>query len=97
MDASLALGRRYALDAMRSRFEFQPGVDAAACDSADDLLVTTVFAISRRQDFHLPAHRLGVARVHAEQVARENRGFVAARAGTDLQVDVAVVVRVRRD
>ncbi len=39
---------------------------------------------------------LGVAHVHAQQVAREDRRLVAAGAGADLEEDVAVVVRILR-
>jgi hypothetical protein len=39
---------------------------------------------------------LGVACVHAEQVAREQRRFVPAGAGADLEKDVALVVGVAR-
>jgi hypothetical protein len=40
---------------------------------------------------------LGIARVHAEKVAREDRGLVAAGAGADFEEDVGVVARVLRD
>ena len=45
--------------------------------------------------FHFRA--LGVAGVHAVQVAGEQRGLVAAGAGADLDDDVLVVVRVALD
>ena len=61
------------------------------------MLLPAVLAFARRQDLDLPAHRLGILRVHAKQVAGEDRGFVAARARTNLEVNVAVVVGVRRD
>jgi hypothetical protein len=41
--------------------------------------------------FEFPALGFGVARVHAEEVAGENAGFVAAGAGADFQDDVFVV------
>ena len=43
-------------------------------------------------DLDLPALTLGIARVHAEQVRREQRRLVAARAGADFEEDVALVV-----
>ncbi len=46
--------------------------------------------------FHAPALRFGVARVHAEDFGREQRGFVATRAGADFEHDVLVVERVFR-
>jgi hypothetical protein len=39
-----------------------------------------------------PAAALGEARVHAEQIGREQGGFLAPRAGADLEDDVLVVV-----
>ena len=53
MDASLRLGGRYALHAMRAGFEFQLRKRAAADDAADDFLVAAVFARALAQD--LPA------------------------------------------
>jgi hypothetical protein len=48
-----------------------------------------------RNDLHLPALALGIAGVHAEQVAGEQRRLVAAGAGTDFEEQVALVVGVR--
>ena len=50
-----------------------------------------------RQHVDLPALPLGVARVHAEEVGREERRFVAAGAGADFEDDVLRVVRILRD
>lgn len=47
-------------------------------------------------DFHLPALALGVACVHAEQVAGKDRRFVTASAGAHFQKQVAVVARIAR-
>ena len=44
MDSPLRLGGRYALHTVGAGFELQPGVDSAASDPADDLLVATVLA-----------------------------------------------------
>ena len=41
--------------------------------------------------------RVRIALVHAEQVGREQRRLVPARAGTDLEDDVPTLERVRRD
>ena len=48
-------------------------------------------------DVHLPALALREARVHAEDLGREERGLVAAGAGADLEQDVLLVVRVLGD
>ena len=97
MDAALRFGFRHALHAVGAGFELQLRVRAAAFDAGDDFLVAAVFAGAGGFDFDLPALAFGVARVHAEQVAGEDRRFVAAGAGADFQVEVAFVARVLRD
>ena len=47
-----------------------------------------------RKDLDPPALALGITRIHAEQVAGEDRRLVAAGAGTDFQEHVAPVVGV---
>ena len=56
-----------------------------------------MFAFPCTQNLHRPVHGLGIFRVHAEQVTGKNSRFVATGAGADLQVNIAVVVPVRRD
>jgi hypothetical protein len=56
-----------------------------------------VLAQALGHDLDREAVGFGVARVHAEQVSREDRGLVAARAGAHFEVDVLVVARVARD
>ena len=51
-------------------------------------------AFARRDHLDLPALLGGVALVHAEQVAGEQRGLVAAGAGADFEDDVALVHRI---
>ena len=70
--------------------EYAPLAD----DAADDFLVAAVLAGALAQHLDLPALGFGVAGVHAEQVAGEQRRFVAAGAGADFEEDVAVVVRI---
>ncbi len=94
VDAAGSLGVGHALHAVHARFEFELGEDAAAVDLGDDLLEPAFAAFADRQDFRLPALFGGVAFVHAEQVAGEQRGFVAAGAGADFQDGVVVVHRV---
>ena len=52
-------------------------------------LVAAQLAGDSRHHLDLPALALGVARVHAEQVAGEQRRLVAAGAGADFEEDVA--------
>ncbi len=81
---------------MAARFEFQARVGALADDAHDDFLVAADLAGIVRHDFHAPAVALGVAGVHAQQSAGEQRRFVAAGTGADLEEDVAFVVGVAR-
>ena len=97
VDAALRLGRRHALHAVRAGLELELRIGAAADDAADDLAVAAVLAGALAEHLDAPALALGVARVHPEQVAGEDRGLVAAGAGADLEEDVALVARVRRD
>ena len=71
----------HALDAVDAALVLQSRVGALALDLEDDLLQAADAALAVRHHFDLPAAVLGVARVHAEEVGREERGFVAARAG----------------
>ena len=91
VDASLRFGRRHALHAMRAGLELELRIGAPADDAADDFLVPAVLALALAEHFDLPALALGVARVHPEQVARENRRLVAAGAGADFEKDIRVV------
>ena len=98
VDAALRFGFRHALHAVRAGFELQLRIRAAAFDARDDFLEAAVFARDWRIRLStLPALALGIARVHAEQVAGEDRRLVAAGAGAHFQVDVAFVARVLRD
>ena len=65
-------------------------------DARDDLAESAEIGRRFGHHLHLPALALGVARVHAEQVAGEERRLVAAGARADLQEDVALVVRIAR-
>ena len=96
MDAALGLGRGYALHAMRAGFELEAGEHAAADDAADHLAVAAVLARALADRLDLPALRFGVAAVHAQQVAGEDRRLVAAGAGADFEKDVALVARIAR-
>ncbi len=94
VDAALGLGLGHALDAVHAAFVLEAGEGALAVELEDDLLVAALLTLVGGDDFGPPALALGVARVHAVEVAREEAGFLAARAGAHLDDDVALVVRV---
>ena len=63
-------------------------------DQRDDFLEAADAGLAGGGDFHLPALRFGVARVHAEDFGGEQGGLVAAGAGADFEDDVLIVVGV---
>ena len=96
MDAALRLGLRHALHAVAAGLELEARVRALADQARDHLLEAAELGHALRDDLHLPAAALGIARVHAEHVAGKQRGLVAAGAGAHLDEQVAIVVRVAR-
>ena len=66
----------------------------ASGDAADDLLVAAVLAGAFAHDLRREALGFGVAGIHAQQVACENRRLVAARAGAHFQEDVVLIARI---
>src|SRR4029077_11622761 len=79
----------HALHAVHAGFIFELGEGAAAAHFGDEFLVTAHRAFARGHDIDLPELVCGVAVVHAEQVAGEQRPLVAAGAGADFENDVA--------
>jgi len=69
-------------------------VDLLAPDPERDLLVAAALRLARVDLLGLPVLQVGVAHVHAVQVAREDRRLVATGTCPDLDDDVLVVVRV---
>ena len=105
VDAALRLGDRHALHAVHAALVLQPGPRrprrARACPCAFtatvDVLVAAEVGLGGVEDLGPPAAPLGVAQVHPQQVAGEQRRLLAALAGLDLEDHVAVVVGVARD
>ena len=86
------LGHRHALHAVHAALVLQLAVNLLAADQRDDFLSRRRRDSLTSSDFHLPALRFGVARVHAEDLGGEQRGLVAAGAGADFEHDVLLVV-----
>ena len=85
VDASPALGDGHALDAVHAGFKLEPGEHALASDRGDHLLIPAELGGGRAHELGPPALLVGIALVHAEQVAREQSRLVAAGAGADLE------------
>ncbi len=96
VDAPLRFGRRHALDPMHAALELEPGEHAAAGNLGDDFLVAAGRPLAHRQHLDLPALRLRIFDIHAEEIAGEESRFVAAGPGAHLENRVALVGRVLR-
>ena len=96
VDSAAAFGHRHALDAVDAAFELQLGEHARAVDRGDRFLVAADLGRARRDQLEPPALGLGEALVHAQQVAGEQRRFVAAGPGADLEHRGALVGGVAR-
>ena len=94
MDAAGRLGIRHPLHPVHAAFELQTGIGSRAGNAKNHFLETAKVRGIGIHHFDPPALRLGVARIHPEQVPGEQRRFLAAGAATDFHDDVLVVVRV---
>ena len=96
----LRLGDRHALHPVHAAFELQLRPHAVRAGVGlglhrdGDVLEAAEVGFGAVQHLGLPALALGEAQVHAQQVAGEQRGFLAALAGLDLQHHVGGVARV---
>ena len=73
MNAPLRFRLWHPLDTMPARFELELGIGALPDDSRDDFLVSAHLAGTLRNQFELPLVAFGKARVHAKEIAREQR------------------------
>ena len=96
VDAPLSLRLGNALHTVRARLEAERSVGILARHGEHDLLIAVERRLVRVHDGDLHALRLAVAGVHPEEVAREERGLLAARPGADLHHGVAPVERIGR-
>ena len=103
VDAALGLGDRHPLHAVHAALELQPrpgavaGLDGAPrLDRDRDVLVAAEVGLVAVEHLGPPAATLGVAQVHPQQVAGEQRRLLAALARLDLEDHVPVVVGVAR-
>ena len=94
VDAALGFGGGHALHAVAARFELQCAVNVVTFDAQHDFLVTPQLGRVFADDLDLPAHAVGVAHVHAREVARKQRRFITTRARPDFDKRVACVVGV---
>ena len=96
MNAALRFRGRNALHAMHAAFVFQLGIDFVAGNGHDDFFQAAERRRRTFENFHFPALRFRVARVHAEKFGGEESRFVAAGSGANFHDDVLVVVGIFR-
>ena len=96
VDAPLRLRHRHALHAVPAALEAERTVGPVAHDRKEDFLVAVERSLGGAHHVHLPALRLAVTRVHAEEVTCEQRRLVAARSGAHLEDGAAALQRIRR-
>lgn len=94
MNTTLRFRSRNTLHAMTARFEFQTTIYTVTANFGDDLFITTMFTLAGAHDFYTPAAGFGVTAVHTEQIASEQRRFVAAGSGTNFEEGVTFVIRI---
>src|ERR1700679_1658777 len=92
VDAALGFGGGHALHAMNAGLVLHLRVDLVAFDDGGDVLEAAYVGLGFGEDFYLPLVLLGEAEIHAEDFGDEERGFVPAGAGAELEDDVLVVV-----
>ena len=76
---------RHALHPVYAAFVFHPTEHALAGNAGDDFAIAAEIALGHRVHIELPALDRGVALIHAEKIAGEQRRFLSARAGANFQ------------
>src|SRR5215217_1184113 len=95
--AALALGLGHPLDPVRPAFVLEDRIGTVATYLHGDLPVAADLGGTRRQGAVFEAEAVGVTGVHIVEFASEEGRLVAAGAGSNLDDDVFVVVRVAVD
>src|SRR3546814_1807348 len=85
VDTTAAFRDWHALNAMNPAFEFELGENARAGHAGDDFLETTHVRRAGGDRLYFPALLLGIAAVHAEEIARKKGSLVATCPGADFQ------------
>ena len=96
MDAPLVLRRGHALHAMDAALPSKPAEHAVAFHLEDRFLDPAECAVGVRDGLDAPPAMLRVARVHAIEIGREERGLVATGARADLDDCGAIIEWIAR-
>src|SRR3974377_702210 len=85
MYAALLLGGRNALYPVDAAFVLEAAIHFIAAHQGNDFLQTTYGGFAGVRDLPAPSLGFGKAGIHAEDLRSEQRGFVTAGAGADLE------------
>ena len=96
VDAALGLGFRHALHPVAAGLELELAVSAIARHADNGLFIAAQLGVAGRDDLDAPALALGVAAVHAEQIAGKQRRFVTAGTGAHFHESVTLVIGIFR-
>src|SRR5579883_382261 len=94
MNATLRFRGRDSLHAMHSAFIFQLRIDLVALNGRDDFLQSAEVRGGAFEDLDFPTLGFSVARIHAEEFAGEESGFITPGTRANLDEDVFFVVGV---
>src|SRR5678815_3522299 len=94
MDAPARLCDRNALNTMHSALELKLAKSPRTLNRQDNVAETPDSTLLSVHQLDLPAAPLGIARVHAQEIAREQGCLISAGPRPNLQQDVLVVVRI---
>jgi hypothetical protein len=96
VDPAARLGRGHALDAVDAAFELQLREHALPRHAGDDFLEAACVGRRAGDQLDPPALRFGITLVHPEQIAREQRRFVATGARAHLEHRRALIRGIAR-
>ena len=97
VDAPLGFGRGHALHAVHATLKFEILVGVLSRHLKNNLLKPTHVGRAGAHDFDPPTTCFRVAAIHAEQIAGEDVGLIAAGAPTDFHDGVPAVGGIGRD
>ena len=94
--ATLRLGGWHPLHPVPTRFKLQAAIDPLARDPNHHLFVPPQLTGGLTQQLGAPTLAVGVAQIHAQQVAGKQGRFIATRPGPDFHKRRSFIVRVAR-
>src|SRR3990172_4297168 len=94
MDSTRRFSGGDALNAVNTRFEFEPGISSCTFNQKGYLLETTYPNIVLGQHFNLPVLLFSITAVHSKKVGSKKSSFISPCSGTDLHDDILLITRI---